>query len=309
MSEALSLAGLPAEVVSALPVTYSRNKFARCQAIAAKPPLADFVARTWPGVPPLAWAGFMSNGSGNEDTAVSASPAPFHEIGYFGTTAGPSSVEECPNRDTSKENDWFHFYNNAKVRELLGRDACMAPGCWKESNGGFADQCAVGLVSMLAKYNTIHNSMPVGVRPESPSNIWGLALTFAGWSAGIGGTLGHLRPFYDRLAAYPEDQRWDAWGRLLAQDLLSGATPIGAKKSHRNPAYTRTRTQQKIAAATQGYEDTEVDHIITMAAFGHAPTGMSLSAQTINAARTTRALLPWLLGGAAAYGLYDIIFK
>ena len=302
-----TVAGMPSRIVSALPVNYSRNKYASCLRLSQRSPLPDFVHRTWPGTTALQWAGFMSNGSGNEDTANSPSPAPFHEIGYFGTTAGPSSNHTCPNNDTGRENDWYHFYNNPQVVALLCRPAYMANGCWRDSAGGFPDQCAVGLVSMFSKYNYIHNSMPAGVRPESPDNIWALALTFMSWSAGPGGTLSHMRPFYDRLRAFPEDQRWDALRRMMAEDLISGRMPIGISRSHSNPAYSVLRTQQKIAAATQNYQDNDIDHAITMAAFGYLPTGTITDGVGGVVAGGTSSLLPLIIGGGLAYTLYRVL--
>lgn len=295
---------LGAAVIAGLPATYSARKYQRCVSIAAKPPLAQFVAQTWPGTTALQWAGFMSNGSGNEDTATSADPADFHEIGFFGTTAGPSSLDVCPNTDTSEENDWFHFFNNPKVRELLGRDGCMNNGCWKESNGGFPDQCAIGLVSMLAKYQTIHNSLPAGLRPESPSSTWAMALTFAGWSAGVGTITRRIREMGSRLNA-PEDQRWDQYRTLMAQDILSGAQSISERK-HRNPAYTVMRTQQKIAAATQNYPQNDIDVVITMAAFGENPAPLGIRIQQM-VLHPTNNIFPWLIAAGLTYAAYEVL--
>ena len=240
--------------------------------ISQKPPLADFVQRTWPGTTALQWAGFMSNGSGNEDTC-SVPNQKFHEIGYFGTTAGPCTIDYAPNTSRERENNWVEFYNDSLVKSLLGRDACMTRDCWKESNGGFADQCAVGLVSMLAKQRAFVRQVPAGVKPQQLASKWSLACTFAVWSAGLGGLLKHLRPLYDRLGAIPEADRWDGFRKMLAEGIANGSVPVGPRKSHaNNPAYTVLRTQQKLAAATQNYRDDVYDIIITKAAYGVAPS-------------------------------------
>lgn len=271
----------------ALPSRYSRGKYQRCVQISRMPPLADYVARTWPGTTALQWAGFMSNGSGNEDTCVVRGQQ-FHEIGYFGITAGPCTTPYAPNTEPRPENNWLDYYQDPRVKALLGRDACMTRDCWKESNGGFSDQCAVGLVSMLAKQGQFARRVPENIKPQQLASQWSLACTFACWSAGVEGIVRHVRPFADRLAAIPEADRWNGFRRLVAEGIANGSVPVGTRKSHRtNPAYTILRTQQKIAAATEGYRDDVYDIILAKAAYGVSP-----SAEDIRAVRAGGALVP-----------------
>lgn len=254
---------------SLLPSKFSRDYYARAVRIAAMPPLSEFIEVVWPGTDSMDWAGFMCNGGPDADTSSVPGQA-FHEIGYFGTTAGPSSIPYAPNRDRSQPNDWLAFYDDPRVVELLGRPACFASGCWKVSEGGFPDQCAVGLVSMLASLNSMQRRMG-DAAPSGTGSSWALATAFAAWSAGEGGSSRNFGPYYPALAAYPESIRWDALRYLMADDYWMGRVQIGRARSHTNPAYTAIRTQHKFACAIPDYIDDANDIILSMAAAGVDP--------------------------------------
>jgi hypothetical protein len=258
-----------------LPSKFSRDYYAKAMRISAMPPLAEFVSRVWPGTTAMQWAGFMCNGGPDADTA-SLPGQQFHEIGYFGTTAGPSSVPYAPNTDRSQPNDWLRFYNDPRVVELLGREACFSRGCWKNSEGGFPDQCAVGLVSMLDSLESMSRRMG-DAAPAGTGSTWALATSFAAWSAGEGGESRNFGPYWPSLAGYAESVRWDALRYLMADDYYRGRASVGRANSHTNPAYTAIRTQHKFACAIQDYQDDSNDVILSMAAAGIDPRSAGVS--------------------------------
>lgn len=253
-----------------LPSKFSRDYYSRATRIAAMSPLPEFAARVWPGTSAMQWAGFMCNGGPDADTCSVQGQA-FHEIGYFGTTAGACSIAYAPNGDRSQPNDWLRFYRDPRVIELLGREACFTRGCWKDSAGGFADQCAVGLVSMLDGLESMTRFMG-DAAPTSTGSTWALATSFAAWSAGETGSSRNFGPYYQIVASYPESVRWDALRYAMADDYYRGRVPVGRANSHTNPAYTAIRTQHKFACAIPGYQDDANDIVLAMAAAGVNPS-------------------------------------
>lgn len=275
----------PSTAPGNLPASWARGKQSKMQRWASGEVgsrLRAFAPQVFPGVPPGVWYGFMANGGENEDTALAARHARFHELGMFGTTAGPWNVP-APNTDTSAENDWNRYHADPRVRAMLGRDACMEPGCWRGDRGGIADQVAVGLVSMRDKANA--RSLPASIRPANPLSPWGILASSASWSAGAPRFARHLSPYAERLAQVPDvaSDRFVAWGRMLADDLRAGRVPVGpGGADHDNPAHTYIRTRQKLAASSavdpqaaaffawDRYPDLEaLDTVLGHAALGH----------------------------------------
>lgn len=247
-----------------LPITYHNGKRSKKARIMAIPFLNEFVQSVWPGTPTELWAGFMSNGGGDEDTVPASATIRFHEIGYFGIEAGPRDLP-VPNSDTSRQNTWFRFHNHPKVIELLGRPACMSPeGCWKESNGGLRDQIAVGLVGMrYGQYEGLQRALRPEVRASSPSTFWAVVTTFMAWSAGYPSAAQIINRYAADLARVSEAQRWDTLVTLYAQDFLSNTVRSGPPR-HGNVFYSLIRTQQKIAVGSNVYESNTVDDVIAL---------------------------------------------
>lgn len=242
----------PSTAPGNLPASWARGKQSKMQRWASGEVgsrLRAFAPQVFPGVPPGVWYGFMANGGENEDTATAAGHAPFHELGMFGITGGRWDLP-APNTDTSVGNDWYRYRADPRVRAMLGRDACMEPGCWRGDRGGIADQIAVGLVNMRDKANG--GSLPASIRPTNPLSPWGIAASSASWSAGGGGFARHLAPYVDRIAQVPDVavDRFIAWGRMLADDLRAGRVVSGQAGKHSNPAHTYIRTRQKLAASS-----------------------------------------------------------
>ena len=209
------------------------------------------IAQVFPGLPTEAHMGFVANGGWTEDTALSSSHAPFHEIGGYGITGGPWDVP-APNTNTSKENDWYNLHADPEVRALLGgRDATMEPFARTSSGRGFIipleDQIAIGLVSIKRKRDQANSSLDARIRWQNPVSLWATALSFMGWSAGVPGATGHVNRFASELASVPEDERWDAFLRALAASVQSRASQSG--HTHRYAVYSAIRTQQKLAAS------------------------------------------------------------
>lgn len=274
-----------------LPISYHNGKVRKKAQIMAIPFLNQFVQAVWPGTPTELWAGFMSNGSENEDTVTSSSTIRFHEIGYFGTEAGPRGLP-APNSDTSEPNYWFRFHNHAKVIELLGRPACMNDGCWKASNDGLRDQVAVGLVAMrYGHYEGLQRLLRPEARASNPSSFWAVVTTFMAWSAGDGGARTVINRHAADLANIPEEQKWNTLITLYAQDLLSNTVRPGAS-SHGNPFYSLIRTQQKIAVGSSVYETNTVDECLARGSTGGPVPSIQASELRVSPTSFTQAPQP-----------------
>jgi hypothetical protein len=230
---------------SILPANYETRKLSETQR-RWQGELGQLVRR-WasgplPGVPLEAIMGFASNGSQNEDLALTSASAGFHELGWFGTEGGTDRLP-APNTDTSKPNSWYPLHNDPRVVAMLGRNATMTP--WPVSGTSaqipVPDQVAIGLANVADNIARMARRVPEGVRPSSLSSLWAVALGFMGWSAGNGGATSHVRRYADALARVPEAERWPAMIRLVAADRS-----LPRDRRHSNPAYSVIRTQQKL---------------------------------------------------------------
>lgn len=233
----------------------------------------------WPGGIKRFWAGFAANGSPNEDTAELPDPsdrASFHEVGYFGTEAGPwrnptgGPDIPAPN-DLPGNNSWREFRRHPAVIAALGREACNQANCWKESNGGLSDQLAVGIASIRhGKFDGLQRGLDQSITVTSPNTPWGSMMSSMAWSTGTSRASSIANRVANAISFLPEDKRWD--GLLVAYAALALAGQIQpAPANHRNPAYSIIRTQHKLASASRVYQDNGVDQILTKVATGSAP--------------------------------------
>lgn len=245
----------------------------------------SFGRRLAPAIPPVAWAGFGTNGDPNSPGGGAA----FWEMGWAGITGGTTSLTP-PSTDRSTENDYYDLHNDPRVVAVLGRPASMAPGGWRS----LPDQTAVGIVSLIDHGRGTSQRLDERIRPArvgSPSEIsssagspWFTFLAFAGWSAGDGRAASHINQYADELAGVPEEYRPSALYYFVARDAASGGQ-MGPAGSHNNRAYTILRTWQKLASAgdlepssyfgLHGSTDWQwVESALTAAALGGAlPTG------------------------------------
>lgn len=241
---------VPKDYPRNLPSAYERSKLSETQRRWGSPMgglVRRFLPQILPGVPAEAHMGFASNGSELEDVGLTPSHASFHELGYYGIEGGPYQTP-APNRDTSKPNSWYRLHNDSRVRGLLGRDATMVP--WATHNAGTSqasaeipleDQIAVGIVNVADALSGMAANLPASIRPQSRSSLWATALSFMGWSNGVGGASAHIRKYERQLAAVPESQRWLALIRAVAADTTDGP---GASYTH--AAYSVNRANQKV---------------------------------------------------------------
>lgn len=135
-----------------------------------------------PDLPSFAAFGFASNGDPSEDTSTSPAHADFGEGGAFGISMGLWNLPH-PNTDHTVENQWDDLRASPLVISMLHREACMAPGCWLPSQGGLADQTAVGIASLAVHYQRVFTLLPEPLRPTRASS-WQAAMFGMGWSAG-----------------------------------------------------------------------------------------------------------------------------
>lgn len=285
---------------SVLPSKFSRDYYARAVRLSQLEPLGDFLAREWPGVSTMTMAGFMCNGAPDGDTC-SVNGQPFHEIGYFGTTAGPCSIPYAPNDSREQGNDWLKYRTDPRVVGLLGRPACSSRDCWKVSRGGLADQCAIGIVSLFDNIAEMGRSAGRAA-PADRSSSWAVALSFAAWSAGVAGATRNFGPYYPQLVSVPESIRWDGLRYLMADAYYSGRVALGRARSHTNPAHTVIRTQHKFACAIESYEDDANDVILAMASMGIDPAS-SGAAPPVPPVSPSASPLLWVAGALAVASL------
>lgn len=226
--------------------------------------LREYVPQVFPGTPIEAWLGFASNGGTNERTPGSS----FEAWGSFGV----------------ESTNYPRLSRDPRVVALLGRPAASDPG-WMESRGGLRDQIATGLVNLRDDFDSISTRLPGPVRPASLADPWGVAMTFLAWSAGSGGATSSVARYNERLAGVRGNERFQAWGRMLAQDLASGVVRVGVSSSYSNPAHAWIRTQQKLRAGVDaggfaawllggaGDDLLWIEDIIARAASGMDPRG------------------------------------
>jgi len=200
-----------------------------------------------PGVPAQAIAGFCANGDVAENTTDRNPRQGFHEIGLFGTEAGPHDGP-APNPDPKAEdNSWGRLAANPRVVKLLGRRATMVPDAWKTA---IPDQVAVGLVNLLERGLKVARRLDPSIKPNTRGelSIYFVACCFMGWSAGAKGAADHLNRFKSALAAVPERERWGAFLRAVATGIQSGRLHLRGLRKHRSVAFSAQRTWQKLAA-------------------------------------------------------------
>ncbi len=206
--------------------------------------LRRFWPMQFPGIPVELAFGFTSNGGVNSNTATAATHADFSELGAFGITGGRYDLT-APNRDTTESNDWFRLHDDARVRAMLGRNACMSANCWRADHGGLADQLAIGVVSLADHARSINRRMDaLGI--SHPPSLWSIAMCFWSWSAGPAGAGSFLTRHAAELKG-PVAGRFYAMGEAaLAYANEHGP---GAANSHGNEAHGYIRTSQKLRAA------------------------------------------------------------
>lgn len=204
--------------------------------------------RAAPYVDPAAWAGFGTN----NDPASPGGSARFWELGWAGIEGGPVSVP--PPSSAGPDNTWWRLRDNARVVALLGRQATMAEGGWRQ----LEDQTAVGIVGLLDHGYAVVEAIDERLRPDvgegrealsaTAGGLWFTALCFMGWSAGTGRAAALVDRYADALAAWPEDGRWGLLLWLYARAAARGEYDGAARESHENPVYTLVRTWQKLEA-------------------------------------------------------------
>ncbi len=230
----------------------------------------------FPGVPPELIMGFAMNGGKFENTTgfrtglpdehrpnppagIACAPVlregqrefgsaslhqQFHEIGMFGVEGGPRCGPAPAPASVARSNNWAPVAQSAEVQTLLGRPGCMSPGCWYPPSG-IPDQIAIGLVNTRNAGRNVMRQLPANLRATSENSLWFISLAFMGWSAGTGRAANHVEAFASQLAPVPENQRWGAFIRLLAERAQSGQLTCTPHTTHACPLYSAMRTLQK----------------------------------------------------------------
>jgi hypothetical protein len=210
--------------------------------------IREMTPKVFPGVPAEAIIGFCANANIKENTTEGVASQKFHEIGLFGTEAGPRNGP-APNPDPKAEyNSWGKLAHQPTVKKLLGgRPATMKHNQWKVA---IPDQVAVGLVNVRQHGHKVAAMLDPSIRPDitKSSAPFFVACCFMGWSAGDGRAARHLNRFKDVLARVPEGQRWGTFLRAVADGIKSGRLNLRGIRKHNNVAYSALRTWQKLAA-------------------------------------------------------------
>ena len=172
----------------------------------------------------------------------------FHEIGLFGTEAGPrNGLAPNPNPN-AQDNSWGKLASHPLVVQLLGgRSATMGHNRWKIQSPG---QVTVGLVNIRRHGAAVAARLAPSIRPNvnTSSSIFFVACCFMGWSARDGRAAKHLNRFKDILSRVPEEKRWGAFLRASAGGINAGRIDLRGQKKHQSVAYSALRTWQKLAA-------------------------------------------------------------
>ncbi len=262
--------------VAALPVSFASTYLVRNLARNAGP-FGDALRRflrspaTFPGAPASAFIGFASGATKYEDTGAlfqGTVPNPrFKECSYLGTENGPTFVgptaaactarrlpfAQCTFGPAPNPNPSLPFSNYARwatseqIRrpDMLGRNASLARGaCFDD-----VEATAVGLLNLRWHLAQVNAMLPAALQARNPASLYGLMLSFLGWSAGQAGAAAALRPFAAELAAVPEDSRpgvwlWEVARRIARGNLPGPATP----RSYTNIAFAAARVFQKLFA-------------------------------------------------------------
>jgi len=229
----------------------------------------------FPGVPPEIIMGFSLNGGRYENTTGFRTGLPaehrpnppagvdcapilregqgefnsaslhqrFHEIGMFGVEGGPR-CGPAPGPEGAANSNWTPVAQSSDVQTLLGRPGCTSPGCWYPP-GGIPDQIAIGLVNTRNAGRSVMRNLPESIRASSENSLWFISLAFMGWSAGTGRAANHVEAYASELASVPENQRWGAFLRILANGAESGQITCREHSTHACVLYSALRTLQK----------------------------------------------------------------
>lgn len=210
--------------------------------------IREMTPKVFPGVPAEAIIGFCANANIKENTTEGVPSQKFHEIGLFGTEAGPRNGPAPSPDPKAEDNSWGRLAHHPTVKKLLGgRPATMKHNQWKVA---IPDQAAVGLVNVRLHGHTVAAKLDSSIRPDvtKSSSPFFIACCFMGWSAGDGRAVRHLNRFKDVLARVPEEQRWGTFLRAVADGIRSGRLNLRGIRKHNNVAYSALRTWQKLAA-------------------------------------------------------------
>lgn len=205
--------------------------------------LRAFVPKVWPGVPDSVFLGFTAfSMSMSENTTEAVSNQRFHEIGLFQVEAGLRD-KPAPDPDPSGEyNNWGRLHDNSLVVELLGREAKMGHDEWKTAP---EDQVAVGLVNLRKKLDSLNSKLPETVRAKDLTSTWAVLLAFTAFSRGGGQTLRCLRPYAEKLADFPENERWATFEHMVAYDIMKSVDSIGNEDGRGGAPWAIMRSRQK----------------------------------------------------------------
>lgn len=266
----------------------------------------------WPRVIPgglwPAALGFSAGAGTNENTGTSPDHADFAEVGAYGVPAGPWNLTPA-NSNTSELNTWYALHNDPRVRDMLGRDACMTANCWREDRGGLADQSAIGIVQLADHRTAMHRALDARIVPRIPGGPWDIAVMFWGWSAGVRGASTHINRYANALAEFNERERMLGFGALLGF-LYANGHRFGTPLTHDNTAYGWNRTWQKLRAGAILLDDpSQLLGVGMEPATVWAETAAAVAAQNGNIALAGEAprspqsdALAWLGGGVAVAG-------
>lgn len=164
----------------------------------------------------------------------------FHELGAYGVPGG--DVGGVAPNTVGGDDAWITLATDRQAREVLSRDGKTGPGEWRS----VPDQCAIGLANLREDGASVGRNVAVLKSWGDAWDAWRVPVTFAGWSAGPGGTSGHLRKRLAALQGVELRERFAAWG----EELLREGVPSDARaRSHAWDWYTWVRTAQKLAGA------------------------------------------------------------
>jgi hypothetical protein len=209
----------------------------------------------WPGVDSLVFLGFTGFAKQSENTTEAVDAQTFHEIGLFQVEAGLRNFP-APNPDPNgKYSAWAYLSVPTKdsdgdrrkrlhalTVQMLGKLPSMKPNEWKKL---VPDQAAVGLANLRRHLGNIEGKLPDDVKPKSLGSTWAVLLGFTAFSRGSGQLWKCLQPYVDKLALVPEEQRWQAWERMVAYDIENKVKGIGIVPYKRGAAYAIIRSRQK----------------------------------------------------------------
>lgn len=193
----------------------------------------------------------------------------FHELGIGGVEGGSArGLAPAPG------SNWSRLAVSPDVVAGLGRAGKTAPGEWRNAE---ADQVWITLANLRDKAKGIRPRLNAALRwPVDASGYpavwspWVANVAMAAWSAGETGMANHVNRYAERLAGVPEQTRFGAFLRAVADDVASGAVAAEvasrgiSASSHSNRAHTAMRTAQKWAtserlAAASGAPDAWYD--------------------------------------------------